>query len=93
MVPVGSTLCASPIRDGLVQSIAALLVGPMRNPSEHLPFPPHVLLQHHRMRTPDHSHSRSSPCLDPRHAVLEYKAFLGVDDGLPLGYQVFVDTL
>ena len=45
------------------------------------------------MRTPDHSHARSSSRLDARNAVLEHKAFFGVDDGFALGSQFFVDAL
>lgn len=45
------------------------------------------------MGTPDHPHARSPPGLDAGDAVLEHEAFLGVDDGLPLGAQFFVDAL
>ena len=45
------------------------------------------------MRTPDHSHACSSSRLDAGNAVLEHKAFLGVDDGFALGSQFFVDAL
>ena len=45
------------------------------------------------MRTPDHSHARSSPGLDARYAVFEDEAFFGVDDGFSLGSQFLVDAL
>ena len=45
------------------------------------------------MRTPDNSHAGSSSRLDARNAVLEYEAFLGVDDGFALGSQFFIDAL
>ena len=92
MVPVGPSFRAGAIHPSLVQSIVNLLIGPIRNPSEHLPLPPQILLQQHRMRTPDHSHSRSSPGLDPGHTILEHQAFLGVNDRFSLGSEFFVDT-
>lgn len=93
MVLIRPPFRARPGHPGPVQSIVDLLVGPVGDSREHLALPAEVLLEQHRMGTPDHSHAGPSPGLDAGNAVLEHEAFLGIDDGLPLGSQLFVDAL
>ena len=65
---------------------------PIRQPRQHFRLAAFVFAQQFRVRTPDHTHPRSPPCLDSGHRIFKHETLTRQDLPLPFRPQVRIDA-